>query len=60
MTDVGNKLTFGTTETFCRDAAESNWDMWRPINKCPPPWANSHYPRAAFASAACMSQSIRQ
>mmetsp|Transcript_32295 Transcript_32295/g.68762 ORF Transcript_32295/g.68762 Transcript_32295/m.68762 type:complete len:157 (+) Transcript_32295:92-562(+) len=60
MTDIGNKLTFSSTEGFNRDAANSSWDMYRPINKCPPPWANSAYPRAAFASAACMSQSMRQ
>eukprot|EP00928_Gymnodinium_smaydae_P083010 TRINITY_DN66288_c0_g1_i1.p3 TRINITY_DN66288_c0_g1~~TRINITY_DN66288_c0_g1_i1.p3 ORF type:complete len:151 (+),score=21.44 TRINITY_DN66288_c0_g1_i1:130-582(+) len=60
MTDIGNKLTHSTTEAFCREAANCSWEMHRPVNSCPPPWAHTAHPRAAFSTSSCMSASSLQ
>ncbi|CAE8645034.1 unnamed protein product [Polarella glacialis] len=49
--EVGNKLGFNNRNGFNKEAANGNWDMWRPTNHCAPPWGNSVFPRAAYSSS---------
>mmetsp|Transcript_85396 Transcript_85396/g.135367 ORF Transcript_85396/g.135367 Transcript_85396/m.135367 type:complete len:148 (-) Transcript_85396:89-532(-) len=60
LTDAGTKYSFNERSCNARDAASSNWDMWRPANHCAPPWKNSVYPRALYSSVSCGSASMVQ
>lgn len=58
INEHGNKSSARQKHEFARDAANSAWDMWRPVNYQPPPWAHNMHPRAAHAASSCMSASM--
>eukprot|EP00913_Durusdinium_trenchii_P029405 g27565.t1 len=60
LNEVGSKYLFNERSCNLKEAASSNWDMWRPANHCVPPWKNSVYPRAVYNSVAANSASMVQ
>eukprot|EP00747_Dinoflagellata_sp_TGD_P165483 gnl/TRDRNA2_/TRDRNA2_186802_c0_seq1.p1 gnl/TRDRNA2_/TRDRNA2_186802_c0~~gnl/TRDRNA2_/TRDRNA2_186802_c0_seq1.p1 ORF type:complete len:172 (-),score=16.81 gnl/TRDRNA2_/TRDRNA2_186802_c0_seq1:107-574(-) len=52
---TGDKLSKATEESCRLQGATDAWDLHRPANVCPPPWAHNMYPRAKSVTCSTMS-----